>query len=78
MDASSTFRTASRHGFCVLSEVADVVYLCSAYYDPEAEGGFAYDDPDVGIGWPQGLELVVSERDRAAPRLADLRDRLAS
>jgi dTDP-4-dehydrorhamnose 3,5-epimerase len=57
--------------------VADVVYLCSAYYDPEAEGGFAYDDPDVGIEWPQDLELVVSARDREAPRLRDIADSLS-
>jgi dTDP-4-dehydrorhamnose 3,5-epimerase len=66
------------HGFCVLSELADVVYSCSSYYDPEAEGGFAYDDPDVGVDWPAGLDLVASEHDRRAPKLADLRDRLAS
>lgn len=60
------------HGFCVLSEVADVVYKTSAYYDPELEGGFAYDDPDVAIEWPPGLELLGSERDRGAPRLAEL------
>jgi dTDP-4-dehydrorhamnose 3,5-epimerase len=65
------------HGFCVLSEVADVVYLCSAYYDPETEGGFAYDDPDVGIEWPQDLELVVSAKDREAPRLRDIADSLS-
>ncbi len=60
------------HGFCVLSEVADVVYKISDYYDPEREGGFAFDDPQVGIRWPAELELVVSARDRAAPRLAQL------
>jgi dTDP-4-dehydrorhamnose 3,5-epimerase len=60
------------HGFCVVTEVADVVYSCSAYYDAEAEGGFAYDDPEIGIEWPPGLDLVASERDRSAPRLADL------
>jgi len=60
------------HGFCVLSDVADVVYRCSAYYDPSAESGFAYDDPDIAIEWPTGLELTPSARDRAAPRLADL------
>jgi dTDP-4-dehydrorhamnose 3,5-epimerase len=64
------------HGFCVLSEVADVVYLCSAYYDAEAESGFAFDDPDVGVKWPPGLELVPSARDRAAPPLAEIRERL--
>jgi dTDP-4-dehydrorhamnose 3,5-epimerase len=58
------------HGFCVLSEEADVVYKCSTYYDPEVETGFAFDDPEVGIEWPEGLELVVSPRDRAAPALS--------
>jgi dTDP-4-dehydrorhamnose 3,5-epimerase len=60
------------HGFCVLSELADVAYKTSAYYDPGSEGGFAFDDPEVGIEWPPGLELAVSERDRSAPRLSEL------
>jgi dTDP-4-dehydrorhamnose 3,5-epimerase len=60
------------HGFCVLSEIADVVYKTSAYYDPGQEGGFAYDDPEVGIEWPAELELVVSARDSSAPRLTEL------
>jgi len=59
------------HGFCVLSESADVLYKCSSYYDPEQERSIAYDDPDIGIEWPN-LELTVSERDRAAPRLAEI------
>ena len=63
------------HGFCVLSEEADVVYKCSSYYDPATEAGIAYDDPDVGIAWPD-LELLVSERDRSAPRLADVAESL--
>jgi dTDP-4-dehydrorhamnose 3,5-epimerase len=63
------------HGFCVLSEEADVIYKCSAYYDPHHEGGFRYDDPDVGIAWPE-LELQVSERDRSAPLLRELADDL--
>ena len=58
------------HGFCVTSEVADVVYKCSTYYDAEIERGIAYDDPDIGIEWP-GIELAVSPRDADAPRLAD-------
>ena len=62
------------HGFCVTSELADVTYKCSTYYDPALEGGFRHDDPDVGIEWP-ALELAVSERDRDAPLLAELRDR---
>jgi dTDP-4-dehydrorhamnose 3,5-epimerase len=64
------------HGFCVLSDVADVVYKCSTYYDPELEGGFAYNDPDVAIEWPAGLELLASERDRGAPRLKEIQDSL--
>lgn len=64
------------HGFCVLSEVADVIYKTSAYYDPSRESGFAYDDPAVGIEWPSGFALTVSERDRTAPPLAEIADSL--
>ena len=52
------------HGFCVLSEVADVLYKQTAYYDPAVERGIAWNDPDVGIDWPLPVEeLIVSERD---------------
>jgi dTDP-4-dehydrorhamnose 3,5-epimerase len=64
------------HGFCVLSETADFVYKCTAYYDPATEAGIRFDDPDVGIAWPDGVELLCSERDRTAPRLADVADAL--
>ena len=60
------------HGFCVLSEIADVTYKCSTYYDHAVERGFRYDDPDVAIEWPRDVELLVSERDRHAPRLAQI------
>jgi dTDP-4-dehydrorhamnose 3,5-epimerase len=60
------------HGFCVLSETADVIYKCSAYYDPAAESGFRFDDPQVGIKWPEGLDFQTSERDRSAPLLSEL------
>jgi dTDP-4-dehydrorhamnose 3,5-epimerase len=59
------------HGFCVLSDVADFVYKCTSYYDPATESGFSFADPDVGIEWP-GVELIYSERDRNAPRLAEI------
>jgi dTDP-4-dehydrorhamnose 3,5-epimerase len=65
------------HGFCVTSESADVIYKCSSYYDPSLEGGIRYDDPDVGIAWPDGLGLQPSERDANAPLLRDIRDELA-
>jgi dTDP-4-dehydrorhamnose 3,5-epimerase len=61
------------HGFCVLSEVADVLYKQTAYYDPALERGIAWDDPQVAIRWPlPDADLIVSERDRAAPRLSDV------
>ena len=59
------------HGFCVTSEIADVVYRCSSYYDPELERSFRYDDPEVGIEWPD-LELTVSARDASAPLLSEI------
>jgi dTDP-4-dehydrorhamnose 3,5-epimerase len=59
------------HGFCVTSEVADFVYKCTNYYDPATEAGFRFDDPEVGIAWPD-VELLYSERDRSAPRLAEI------
>ncbi|HXC45055.1 MAG TPA: dTDP-4-dehydrorhamnose 3,5-epimerase [Solirubrobacteraceae bacterium] len=61
------------HGFCVLSDLADVIYKQSAYYDPEIERGIAWNDPDVAIRWPlPESELVVSARDSAAPLLREL------
>jgi dTDP-4-dehydrorhamnose 3,5-epimerase len=59
------------HGFCVLTEVADVTYKVSTYYDPGAESGFAFDDPAVGIDWPDPSGLIASARDREAPSLAE-------
>jgi dTDP-4-dehydrorhamnose 3,5-epimerase len=57
------------HGFCVLSDLADLVYMTSAYYDAGLESGFSYADPSVAIAWPDGLNLTASKRDSAAPRL---------
>jgi dTDP-4-dehydrorhamnose 3,5-epimerase len=64
------------HGFAVRSEVADVVYKCSTYYDPLRERTIAYDDPAIAVEWGEG-PLIVSDRDREAPRLDDLRDELS-
>ena len=63
------------HGFCVLSEIADVDYQLSSLYDPATEAGIAWDDPDVGVDWPVAAPLL-SERDKTGPRLADVRDEL--
>jgi dTDP-4-dehydrorhamnose 3,5-epimerase len=63
------------HGFCVVSDTADVLYKCSAYYDESIERGIRYDDPDIGIEWP-AIELIPSERDANAPRLREIEDQL--
>jgi dTDP-4-dehydrorhamnose 3,5-epimerase len=63
------------HGFCVLSETADVAYKLSSLYDPDTEAGIAWDDPVVGVEWPIA-EPQLSERDRNAPRLAEIADSL--
>jgi dTDP-4-dehydrorhamnose 3,5-epimerase len=59
------------HGFAVTSDLADVIYKVSSYYDPDAESGFRFDDPEVGVAWPD-IELTPSERDRTAPLLSEL------
>ena len=65
------------HGFCVISDVADVIYKQTAYYDPAIERGIVWNDPDVGVRWPLPAdELVVSERDAAAPRLSEIASEL--
>jgi dTDP-4-dehydrorhamnose 3,5-epimerase len=63
------------HGFCVLSGIADAHYRLSSYYDPATEAGIAWDDPEVGVEWPV-TEPLLSERDRSAPRLAEIADEL--
>jgi dTDP-4-dehydrorhamnose 3,5-epimerase len=64
------------HGFCVVSEIADVVYKTSCYWAPEDEGGFFHGDPEVAIAWPEGLELKASAKDAAAPALSEIAARL--
>jgi dTDP-4-dehydrorhamnose 3,5-epimerase len=63
------------HGFAVLSDVADVSYLCSSTYDPATESGIAWNDPGVGVEWPVS-DPLVSERDRNAPTLAEVAETL--
>jgi dTDP-4-dehydrorhamnose 3,5-epimerase len=61
------------HGFCVLSDVADVMYKQSNYYADATERGIAYNDPEVAIEWPLPIEeLIPSQRDAAAPLLRDI------
>ena len=56
------------HGFCVTSEIADVEYLCSDYYDPGGEAGLLWNDPAIGIQWPTSWPLL-SEKDASNRRL---------
>ena len=63
------------HGFCVLSDEADVHYKVSSYYDPATEQGIAFDDPDLGVDWPVE-QPIVSERDRTNPRLSEVAEEL--
>jgi len=59
------------HGFCVLSEYADFLYKCTDFYVNADEQGISWDDPDIGIEWPD-LEFVVSGKDSNNRLLKDL------
>lgn len=60
------------HGFYVLSETALFAYKCTDFYDPKAEYSVRWDDPDIGITWPNHRSPTVSAKDEAAPRLRDI------
>ena len=59
------------HGFLVLSEVADVLYKVTAEYAPELDRGITWDDPELGLDLPLG-DPILSDKDRALPKLADV------
>lgn len=59
------------HGFLTLSDRAEVLYKATAYYAPGSEGSVAWDDPDIGIDWPDSGPPLLSPKDLAAPALAD-------
>ena len=59
------------HGFCVISDTALFAYKCTAPYDPASELSVAWNDPEIGIDWPIDTP-VLSAKDAAAPRLADV------
>jgi dTDP-4-dehydrorhamnose 3,5-epimerase len=63
------------HGFCVLSDRVEVEYKCTDFYAPGDEMTVAWNDPAIGIEWPV-REPILSAKDRAAPRLADLMELL--
>ena len=60
------------HGFLTLEPDTEVQYKASAPYDPATDRAIRFDDPAIGIDWPTALDqLILSDRDRAAPLLAD-------
>jgi dTDP-4-dehydrorhamnose 3,5-epimerase len=60
------------HGFLVLSEHADFLYKTTDYYAPAAEFGIRWNDPEIGIAWPDiGMPFVLSDKDARAPSLAE-------
>ena len=61
------------HGFVVMSDYAEFAYKCDDLYHPEDEGGSMWNDPAIGIEWPEGGELILSEKDKVHPSLADLK-----
>ena len=59
------------HGFCTLSETADVIYKCTDFYSPGDEYGILWSDPDIGIDWPDKNPLL-SKKDSRNPRLSEI------
>jgi len=64
------------HGFCVLSEIAQVEYKVTAFWERDDEIAIAWDDPALAIAWPLEEPPLLSDKDRAAPRLADVEPQL--
>lgn len=63
------------HGYVVLSETAEFFYKCDNFYDKSAEGGLAYNDPDLNIDWRIALkDAIISEKDQQLTFLKDFED----
>jgi dTDP-4-dehydrorhamnose 3,5-epimerase len=63
------------HGFCTLTDDAEVLYKVSDFYSAAHDRGLAWDDPDLAIAWPLGSAgATLSDKDRRWPRLRDLKD----
>lgn len=62
-------------GFLILEDSTDLMYKCTDLYYPDDEGGFSWDDPEIGIQWPLGQvsdSLIFSEKDKQWPKFKDL------
>ncbi|HEX7123460.1 MAG TPA: dTDP-4-dehydrorhamnose 3,5-epimerase, partial [Gemmatimonadaceae bacterium] len=59
------------HGFYVTSDVAECQYKCTDYHSPAHDRCVRWDDPQIGIEWPVSGTVILSDRDRRAPLLAD-------
>lgn len=59
------------HGFSTRAPHTEIIYKCTDYYSPTADGGVRFDDPDIGIAWGLTGDAVLSEKDAAAPLLKD-------
>ena len=59
------------HGFLVVSDYAEFAYKCDEVYHPEDEGGIIFNDPDIGIKWPNVGEVLLSDKDKKNPTLLD-------
>ena len=59
------------HGFCVLSDVSEMIYKCTSLYEPADDASVLWNDPDIGIQWPIP-EPILSPKDIDASRLKDL------
>lgn len=60
------------HGYCTLTDGAEVIYKVTAPYDPAAERGVAFDDPALGIDWPVDRRTaLLSQKDMEQPTLAE-------
>ncbi|EGC01625.1 MULTISPECIES: dTDP-4-dehydrorhamnose 3,5-epimerase [Ruminococcus] len=59
------------HGFVVVSDYAEFAYKCDDVYHPEDEGGIMWNDPAIGIEWADVGEVILSEKDKHHPSLAE-------